>query len=338
MSEATTLPPISVVLPTYNAATWLPDTLAALRTALAEADWLDAEIVVVDDGSSDGTAELLAADTGVPALTVVSQANAGRFLAREAGLRAATSDRVLFIDSRVHAHPGSLAFLRSQLERSPELEVWNGHVHTASGASPFSRFWDAITFVAWRAYLKQPRLLTYGSDDYDRYPKGTTFFSAPRAWLLEAVENFDSKYADLRYANDDTLLIRPLAARSGITIAPEFSCTYFPRDSARKFMSHSFHRGTVFVDGYFRPGTRFHRPLQVLLAIAPIALFVAVRRPKLAVGATLAGSAALAVGTAAAGVPRRDAAALGALAPVFGVSYGAGIVRGLLLRCREAAR
>ena len=244
------LPPVSVILPTYNAANWLPDTLAALRVALSNAGWLDAQIVVVDDGSIDRTAELLAADTGTPSLTVVSQANAGRFLAREAGLRAARSARVLFIDSRVHAHPGSLAFLREQLEQSPELEVWNGHVHTAAGSSPFSKFWDAITFIAWRAYLKQPRQLTYGEADYDRYPKGTTFFSAPRSWLLEAVGNFDSAFADLRYANDDTLLIRPLAARGGITIAPEFSCTYFPRDSAQKFVSHSFHRGIVFVDGY----------------------------------------------------------------------------------------
>lgn len=326
------LPSLSVVLPTFNAADWLPGTLAHLRTAIQRAGWSEAQIVVVDDGSTDDTPGVLAADEGTPALTVVRQDNAGRFLAREAGLAAATGEMVLFIDSRVHAHPDSLRFVADQLTTYPDRRIWNGHVVTAVGASPFSRFWEAITFIAWHRYLKHPRLMSYGIDEYDHFPKGTTFFLAPRQMLLDAVSMFDSSFDDLRHANDDTLMIRPLAEQGRIHLSPDFSCTYHPRDSGRKFVAHSFHRGTVFVDGYYRPGSRFHRPLQAVLLLTPLFVIGALTRPKLVMSALVAGSATLGTGAAIAGVPRRNALALALLAPGFLVAYGAGIVRGMFLR------
>jgi hypothetical protein len=146
------------------------------------------------------------------------------------------------------------------------------------------------------------------------------------------VASFDSAFDDLRHANDDTLMIRPLAEVDRIHLSPRFSCTYHPRDSGRKFVAHSFHRGTVFVDGYYRPGTRFHRPLQVVIASLPVLLVLGLKRPSLTAGAALAGSAALGAAAAAAGVPKRNALSLGVLAPVFALAYGAGIVRGMLLR------
>ncbi|TPW15741.1 MAG: gtuS2-1 [Acidimicrobiaceae bacterium] len=332
------MPTLSVILPTFNAASWLPDTLEHLRVAILRAGWSDVEIIVVDDGSTDETSTVLAADHGAPALSVVRQENGGRFRARQAGLAAATGELVLFIDSRVHAHPTSLCFIRDQLSDFPDRLVWNGHVVTAEGASPFSRFWDAITFLAWRKYLRSPRLTSYGVAEYDYYPKGTTFFLAPKDWLVEACAGFESSFTDLRHANDDTLLIRPIVTRASINMSPEFSCTYFPRDSARKFLAHSLHRGTVFVDGYYHPGTRFYRPLQLFAILAPVALVLGVRRPKLAVLALVAGSSVLGMGARVAGVPRKNALALGFLAPLFGIAYGLGISRGLALRIVDRRR
>ena len=332
------LPGLTVILPTYNSAAWLPETIAHLREAVRRAAWPDVEIVIVDDGSTDETAALLAADSGTPALTVIGQENAGRFRARETGLRAARGELVLFIDARVHAHPESLAFVAAQLRGHPERRIWNGHVVTASGASMVTRFWDAVTFLAWRRYLRRPTLTSYGAADYDYFPKGTTFFLAPRESLLEAAAAFESSFEDLRHANDDTLMIRPLAERHRIFISPDFSCTYHPRDSARKFVAHSFHRGTVFVDGYYRPGTRFYRPLRFVFGVLPLAVALTVLWPrKMAMLGTVS-CGGLALGAAAMGVPKRNAVALGVLAPVFGSSYGAGILRGMSMRAFNAER
>jgi hypothetical protein len=189
-----------------------------------------------------------------------------------------------------------------------------------------------VTFLAWRRYLRAPRTTSYGIEEYDFYPKGTTLFLAPRQWLLDACESFDTSYRDLSLANDDTLLIRPLAARSRINISPSFSCTYHPRTSLRQFVRHTFHRGTVFVDGYYRPGSRYLAPLRVCLVSAPLAAYLALRHPRATAATVAVSSTGLTLAARARGVPQREARAMGLLAPLFALFYGAGVVRGFALR------
>ena len=246
---------LSIIIPAFNGAAWLPQTLSHLRAAIATAQWGDVEIIVVDDGSTDDTVVVMDDDRGSPPVRLISQANAGRFAARQAGLRAARGSLVMFCDVRVFVHSHALEFVREQLINDPKAVVWNGHAVTASRSGLVSSFWDAITFLAWRRYLQNPRTTSYGDEDFDYYPKGTTLFLAPRSWLIEACEQFDTRVGDVSRANDDTLLIRPIATRSRINISPSFSCTYHPRTTLRQFAEHSFHRGTVFVDGHLRPGS-----------------------------------------------------------------------------------
>lgn len=82
---------ISVVVPAYNAERVLGKCLAAL----GEQSRAPHEVIVVDDGSTDGTAEL-ARSYGV---RVLCQANAGPSAARNAGARAAQGDLLLFTDA-----------------------------------------------------------------------------------------------------------------------------------------------------------------------------------------------------------------------------------------------
>jgi glycosyltransferase involved in cell wall biosynthesis len=324
-----TLPSLSVVIPTYNEAAWLPLTLSALRTAVAQAEWPHVQIIVVDDGSTDETPQVLAADAGTPSVRVVRQENHGRFAARHAGLKEAEGELILLLDSRVFPHPSSLRFIREQLEQHPHRLVWNGDVTIASEGNPYAGFWAALVRIAWRRYFRTRTLTDFGPEEYDYYPKGTGFFIAPRTWLLEACEAFDSLYDDLSLASDDTHLIRPIVDRSRINISPDFMCTYNSRDSWEKFVRHTYHRGTTFVDGYLRPGSRFFAPLLGAIGASPIALLVALRRPGLAVSGTAAGIAGLYAAARMCGAERHDARALAALSVPFGVVYGAGIVRGL---------
>jgi len=95
-------PSISVVIPTYNGA----DLLERILRPLVE-DPAASEVIVVVDGSPDGSVELvdrLARDE--PRLRSLLIDNSGDMGAREAGALAATSEIVLFIDDDVLADPG----------------------------------------------------------------------------------------------------------------------------------------------------------------------------------------------------------------------------------------
>lgn len=100
----------SVIIPTRNKRPLLARTLAALE---AQEGGLEAwEIVVVDDASTDGTAELLAASAARlgPRLRIVRcDANVGRAAARNRGAAAATGRWLLFLDDDILAGPGLLA-------------------------------------------------------------------------------------------------------------------------------------------------------------------------------------------------------------------------------------
>ncbi len=113
---------LSVVTPTCNKRALLERTLAALRAQQLPpaTEW---EIVVVDDGSTDGTGAWLAAEAQGPAappLRVVSPGvNVGRARARNLGARAARGQWIVFIDDDIVAPPGLLAAHLALLEQYP---------------------------------------------------------------------------------------------------------------------------------------------------------------------------------------------------------------------------
>jgi glycosyltransferase involved in cell wall biosynthesis len=326
---------LSVVLPVYNEAPHLPATIEALLEAV-ERSRFEADLIVVDDGSTDGSAEAARASVAerLP-LTVLTQSNEGRFSARRAGLEAATADWVLLLDGRVRIDADALAFVHDRLA---DTRVWNGHVHVDADGNPYGAFWKLVAELAWPDYFEAPTETSFGSEDFDRYPKGTTFFLAPTALLLAAVRAFRSRYADLRSANDDTPVIRFIAERERIHLSPRFACEYSPRTSLRAFLRHAFHRGTVFLDGHARRGSRF---LPLTIAFFPVSAafaLAALRRPLLVPVSSTAAAAVAGGVVLRRGGSRAEATSFAALAPVYLVAHGAGMWRGLLLLARGHGR
>jgi glycosyltransferase involved in cell wall biosynthesis len=325
---------MSVVIPVFDEPEWIVRCVADAEQALNASPFADdAEIVIVDDGSARPTKDALQGLRTDVVTRVITQENQGRFGARETGIRAARGDLVLLLDSRISLAPDSLQFIASRLN-GERLPAWNGHVDIDVKGNPFGRFWRTITYLAWRDYLAHPRTTSFGLAEYDRYPKGTGCFIAPREALLRAVDEFRSIYRDLRFSSDDTVLIRSIAEVQPINISPGFSCTYEARDSAGKFMRHAFHRGTTFVDSFGRPGTRF---FPIVLAFFPASILFLVllaTRPRLALSVAAGMLLALGGGAAAAGRPPMDAVAFGAVSGPFAVAYSAGIWRGGLLAAR----
>jgi glycosyltransferase involved in cell wall biosynthesis len=332
------LPSLAVVIPAFNAAPSLPATLAAVTRSVLLAGWPEVEVIVVDDGSTDATASVARDMPGEVPVRVVSQENRGRFGARLRGIEEARSQLILLLDSRVETGHAALSFLAAQLRSFPERTVWNGHVTIDTRGNPYAGFWQAFAHLAWPKYMRRPALTSFGEEDFDAYPKGTTCFVAPRQALLEACASFQTFYDDLRLANDDTILIRDLARGRRIFLGPEFSFRYEARDSFSGFLRHSFHRGIVLVDGFLHPGNRWFAPLVAFLVATPAGAVVALRRPRTALAGLVALSGIAAIGARAVGTPRRSAIDFGILTVPFGFVYGAGIWTGVAVAARDRVR
>src|SRR5262245_60157439 len=105
-------PLVSVIIPAYNAAAWLPDCL----DSVFRQTYANREIFVIDDGSTDTTPNVLRAFAG--RVQLLRQARGGIGAARNAGLARAAGEYVAFLDS-------------DDLWRSDKLEkqVRHAHVH-----------------------------------------------------------------------------------------------------------------------------------------------------------------------------------------------------------------
>jgi glycosyltransferase involved in cell wall biosynthesis len=113
-------PLVSIILPTYNRRAFLPQAFESIR-GQGVADW---ELIVVDDGSTDGTGDLvatLAAGQFQP-VRYVYQQNQGFSGARATGLGLATGKYVAFFDSDDYWLPHHLADCVGALEAHPEVD------------------------------------------------------------------------------------------------------------------------------------------------------------------------------------------------------------------------
>lgn len=109
---------LSVVVPTYNRSEVLRVCLASLARQTLSSDQF--EVLVVDDGSTDDTESVVRSFQGALLVRYLRQPhNRGRAAARNRGIREATGDVVVFVDSDVFPVPGFLAAHRSVHLASP---------------------------------------------------------------------------------------------------------------------------------------------------------------------------------------------------------------------------
>ena len=106
-------PEVAVVIPSYNSRQFIEDTIASVRAQTLVPD----EIVVVDDGSTDGTAELV---EGLGVQCIRKQ-NGGPASARNQGVKETTAPLVAFLDA-------DDLFLPDKLERQLTLLSQGGIV------------------------------------------------------------------------------------------------------------------------------------------------------------------------------------------------------------------
>lgn len=104
---------VAVIIPAFNCAPFVGD---AVRSALGQVG-VDLQVVVVDDGSTDDTRQVL--ESFGERIQVVRQSNRGPGAARNAGMRAAHAEYIAFLDADDVWLPGKLAVQLGHLESFP---------------------------------------------------------------------------------------------------------------------------------------------------------------------------------------------------------------------------
>lgn len=108
---------VSCIIPVYNGERYLAETLQSVLDQTFGA----VEILVVDDGSTDGTAALVASFG--QRVRYLSQPNAGDVTARNTGVRHASGELIGFLDSDDLWHPDKLTLQCERFQARPELDL-----------------------------------------------------------------------------------------------------------------------------------------------------------------------------------------------------------------------
>jgi dolichol-phosphate mannosyltransferase len=117
---------LSVVVPTYNEAGSVPKLAERLHAALGGRDW---ELVIVDDGSPDGTADIAAAlGPRIPTNVVRRSGKAGLASAVIAGFAAARGDVLVVMDADLSHPPETVPALLAAIEGGADLAVGSRYV------------------------------------------------------------------------------------------------------------------------------------------------------------------------------------------------------------------
>lgn len=324
---------ISLVIPTYEMSGFLP----ALWQSLADSGLIEVvrEVIVVDDGSKDDTRAVLERLRGEPhgdlLRPVHLEKNVGRFRARIEGAKRATSDRVLFLDSRLTLPKNFGEAIRATAAEHPAVMA---NVDIDVDRNLFCLYWDRSHRRIFRRHFEATKkTLTLTPENYDRYLKGTTAILVPRDVFLASCERFQ----DL--LNDDTYLLKEVVAKTPITIDPRVRVQWVPREDWKGFLARLWERGPSFVEYHVFE----HRGAFFWAVVAGGVMFVglvgltAIAPP---IGA-LAGAGALALTAASTALFARSPMELVKLAPLHVAvvgTFGAGILRGLVVNTKRALR
>lgn len=134
------LGPVTVVVPAYNESA----NIAATVHSLAASDYPDVEVVVVDDGSTDGTGDIVQR-LNLPRVRLIRQANAGKPAALNNGIAHARGDLLVLVDGDTVLEPKAVGRL-VQPFRNPDVGAVSGNTKVANRRGLLGR-WQHLEYV-----------------------------------------------------------------------------------------------------------------------------------------------------------------------------------------------
>jgi len=211
--ESSRLPTVSVIIPAYNEAR----TIARALGSLVDQTHRPHEIIVVDDGSTDGTPVIVRGFGGV---TLLEQSHGGSGAARNRGATAATGDVLCFVDADMRFARDFLARLVAPIARGEAIGTFHATEYVANPQERWARLWNR------NQRLPITRKLP------DDYPDRQAVFRAVRRDAFRAADGF------IAGGYDDDL---SLAERLGTLAlaAPDAVCYHTNPARLREIYGHA---------------------------------------------------------------------------------------------------
>jgi glycosyltransferase involved in cell wall biosynthesis len=266
---------VSFVVPVHNGASHLRETLASI---VAQADGRPMEIVVVEDGSRDGSAALLDAFGREHRLTIVRGPRRGAAAAINAGLRQAAHGIVCQVDQDVVLQPGWVAELVAAFE-DPHVAAAQGCYTTDPAARLFARVM-ALDLAERYSHLR---------DGTDHVCTGNTAY---RASALREVGLLDERVG---YGYDNDLSYRLQAAGYRLVFRRRARSRHYWREGILGYLSQQYGFGYGRLDVVARHPSRCRGDMVSPVGMMAHPALMAVALCLVGLGATTAGMALVGV-------------------------------------------
>lgn len=186
--------PVAVVVPSWNSAALLPDCLGSLRE-----QGTDLEVLVVDNGSSDGTIAYLERE-GVPHLALPE--NLGFARAMNLGASRVRAGAILALNADTVVQPGAVGTLLEALEADPSLGGVQPRILQSGASGPVPDPEAARLYSAGQALTRDGRAIELGAGEVQsqRYREPTEVFGVCgaacllRRALFDRLGGYDERY------------------------------------------------------------------------------------------------------------------------------------------------
>jgi glycosyltransferase involved in cell wall biosynthesis len=221
---------ISVVIPAYNAARFLPETLRSVLAQTLPAN----EILIVDDGSTDNTADI--AESFGPPVQVFRRPNARQGASRNFGVSQATGEWIAFLDADDLWDPSKLARQMEELRKHPDADIcytartkftqrgdtiqYLGTVPAPPAAEIGDALFQAATFLPSSVVIRRSTFLAMGgfgttfkiTEDWDLWMRllhsGVRFASCPEPLLLYRIHDNNVSGNGITLLEENTAIFR----------------------------------------------------------------------------------------------------------------------------------
>ncbi|HUB68077.1 MAG TPA: glycosyltransferase [Candidatus Methylacidiphilales bacterium] len=284
-------PSVTVLICARNERIVLPECLHALEVQTEPAD----EILVIDDGSTDGMVDWLAAEYGLtfeavgtrslgisrrqPSLQVLRKPNSGKADSLNAGWKMATSEIIVTLDADTYIEPGALAALRDGFIEDPDLGIAGGVLIPVCQRTSWAGFFQFFqTFEYARGFLWRLTWMQYGmllliSGAFAAYRRGVLETAGgfdTSSW----VEDYELTHRAYRDAFDHgrRVTVKTLSGARGTTDAPAAICTFLNqrRRWFAGFIATHFKYHTMVANNRYGAVGRYMLCLKTLDLLLPI--------------------------------------------------------------------